>query len=147
VNSNTIRGIGSDDKTYGYGSRFTSANFGLQIPIFYAASKARIAASKINQELALNQTQIAKQSLDAQRKTAQLRYENSLQKQDYYSNKGQKLAAEIEKGVIRNLEAGMIDYANWLPMIAPAIATRNEAIMAYYQLLLAIIELNTLNNE
>ena len=147
VNSNTIRGVGGDEKKYGYGTRFTSAHLGLQIPLFLAATRARIAAGKVNQELAFNQTQIAKQGLAAQRRIAQLRYETCLRKQTYYKQTAQKLATEIEQGVTRNLESGLVDYTDWLPLIAPTIATRNEANMAQYQLHLATIELNYLNKE
>lgn len=50
----TMKGTGSDNITYDYSNRFQSIQIGLGIPLFFDSQKAKLNASKINQNISDN---------------------------------------------------------------------------------------------
>ena len=65
-NNMTMKGTGSDNITYDYSNRFQSIQIGLGIPLFFDSQKAKLNASKINQNISDNNYLLEKNALKNQ---------------------------------------------------------------------------------
>ncbi|GAB2797821.1 CusA/CzcA family heavy metal efflux RND transporter [Rhabdobacter roseus] len=98
------------DVFYGAGKRFHSVEAGLAIPIFRGASKARIEAGRISEELARNQLAVAEIQLGTQLRQAVRAYQATEQSLTLYEEQNLPLAGEIRAKATLAYEAGEIGY-------------------------------------
>lgn len=143
----SIRGMGADEKKYNAGHRFHSANVGIGIPIFTSAQKARIKASRINEQVSENNYNIEKQSLKNKLATAIIQYQQNKQTIQLYEAAYLKNIHTIKETAYRQFINGEINYLDFVMLNNQAIAIQNNYIDATHNLNQSIIELNYLNGR
>jgi cobalt-zinc-cadmium resistance protein CzcA len=143
----SIRGIGADDKAYTAAYRFQSAQFGLGIPLFFGAQKAKIGALKIDRQIAQYNYLVGVNSLQTAYSQALANYTKSKQAVDYYESSALGYADTIIKTANIQLQGGDINYLDWVMLINQAIATQSDYLDAVKALNLSVIDLNALTNK
>ena len=143
----SIRGIGADDKAYTAAYRFQSAQFGLGIPLFFGAQKAKIGALKIDRQIAQYNYLVGVNSLQTAYSQALANYTKSKQAVDYYEGSALGYADTIIKTANIQLQGGDINYLDWVMLINQAIATQSDYLDAVKALNLSVIDLNALTNK
>ncbi|WP_109744648.1 CusA/CzcA family heavy metal efflux RND transporter [Arcicella aurantiaca] len=140
--SGTIRGIGSDDVYYSLGSRFTTVQVGVNVPIFKSATKAKVAASKMYEEVAESAFLQQKQSLEKEFQKAFLMYQNNLATIQYYEQQALPNATQIIQTANKQFTNGDINYLDWVMLTNQAIGIQANYIDAIKELNLSIIHIN-----
>ncbi len=141
-NNMSMRGTGADDKTYGSGQRFQSAQIGVGIPIFAGAQKARINAARINEEISRQTYQAGGQALKSQYLSALAEYRKFLTAVQYYETTGLNNAALITTTANQQLSVGSINYLQWVQLINHATAIRSLYLDALMNLNSKAIDLD-----
>lgn len=141
-NNMSMRGTGADDKTYGSGQRFQSAQIGVGIPIFAGAQKARINAARINEEISRQTYQAGAQALKSQYLSALAEYRKFLTAVQYYETTGLNNAALITTTANQQLSGGSINYLQWVQLINHATAIRSLYLDALMNLNSKAIDLD-----
>ncbi|MFN5423141.1 MAG: CusA/CzcA family heavy metal efflux RND transporter [bacterium] len=112
---------GVAQKYYGPSSRFGVYQLGVGLPIFNGASRAKVKASKIGEEIA----QIHKQQLFDQLSTQYLqlkeRYLHYINAYNYYEKEGLVLAKKMISQATTRLTSGDIPYAEWALMVSQSL--------------------------
>ncbi|MFC4263908.1 CusA/CzcA family heavy metal efflux RND transporter [Ferruginibacter yonginensis] len=130
----SIRGVGADNKLYTASQRFNSVQVGLGIPLFNAAQKAKVKASKFNETVVDATINTEKAALQLQLKTAMEQYKKSME-----------LLAEFENGILKNnqliystalkqFNSGDINYLDFVQLINQCFVVTNQytsAVKAY----------------
>lgn len=143
----SVRGVGADNKLYTTAYRFQSAQFGLGIPLFFGAQKARIGALKIDRQIAQYNYMVGITSLQTAYSQALSSYTKSKQAVDYYENSALGYADTIIKTANQQLQSGDINYLEWVMLINQAIGTQSDYLDAVKALNLSVIGLNALTNK
>ncbi len=143
----SIRGIGADNKAYTTTYRFQSAQFGLGIPLFFGAQKAKIGALKIDKQIAQYNYLSGVNSLQTAYSQALANYTKNKQAVDYYEGSALGYADTIIKTASTQLQGGDINYLDWVMLINQAIATQSDYLDAVKALNLSVIDLNALTNK
>ncbi|HNP32925.1 MAG TPA: CusA/CzcA family heavy metal efflux RND transporter [Flavobacterium sp.] len=146
-NSATITGTGADNVLYDKSTRFQSAQFGLGIPLFGGAQKAKIKASKIAETIAENEFQKGKLEIQQQFSNAKSQYEKSLERLEYYEKTALPNAKIISATANKQFYNGEINYLDWVMLIHQSIAIQSDYINAINQYNDAIIQLNYLTSK
>lgn len=141
-NNMSMRGTGADDKTYGSGQRFQSAQIGVGIPIFAGAQKARINAARINEEISRQTYQAGGQALKSQYLSALAEYRKFLTAVQYYETTGLNNAALITTTANQQLSGGSINYLQWVQLINHATSIRSLYLDALMNLNSKAIDLD-----
>jgi cobalt-zinc-cadmium resistance protein CzcA len=141
----SMRGNGADNINYTGASRFQSLQFGLGIPLFFGAQKAKLNAAHLQKQIANQDYLIAEQQLknQIQALSAQLLsyQENNL----YYTSTALKQADLISKTAQQQYEQGLINYLDWVMLMNQAIQIESDYIDLKQKLNACKIELNYLN--
>lgn len=141
VNSMTMKGLGADDHYYTGSSRFNSAQFGLGLPIFYGAQKARVVSSNKLALLAQNRMELEQQQIK------QVYYKNyaalnsATARLKYYESLGQNNASVIATAATEQLSKGEINYLDFVLLVNQSVqmqAAYFDALQSYNQTLLQI---------
>ncbi|MCX2574633.1 CusA/CzcA family heavy metal efflux RND transporter [Pedobacter sandarakinus] len=140
----TMRGFGADDRLYNASKRFQAAQLGLGIPIFAGAQKAKIAAAKINEEIAGSNFEILKQQLNAQYEGAKTQYQFRLRDLDNYEKSVLKNADLIMVTADKQFVNGEINYLEWGILINQSINIRTSYLDLVRSLNQTVIQLNYL---
>jgi len=138
---------GVSQKYYGAGDRFNIFSLSLGLPIFNKATKARIRAGQLNEQVSKLVTESAALQLKTklQQVTEEFRkQERSLQ---YYEHTGLQQAELIMKNARLAYEKGEISYLEWSMLMNNAVTIQLRHIDAVYQYNLAIIELEYLTGK
>lgn len=146
-NNTSIAGTGSDDVLYDKSKRFQSAQFGIGIPLFGGAQKAKVEVSKISETLTQNELEREKQILQKQFKATLNTYNSSLQKLDYYEKTALPNAEIITKTANLQFLNGAISYLDWVILINQSIAIKSnyiDTVLAYNE---SVIQLNYLTSK
>ncbi|HTO14961.1 MAG TPA: CusA/CzcA family heavy metal efflux RND transporter [Edaphocola sp.] len=146
-NNSSMIGTGADDKYYGAHQRFHSVALGLGIPLFYGAQKAKINASKINEQLANNSYDIAFQKLDLALKSALLSYKKAKESADWFEEKGLKSAATIAHTATIQFVNGDINYLEWVLLMNQSVAIESDYLEILKQLKESIAQINYLHQQ
>ena len=143
----TMFGSGSDNKSYTYSSRFQSGQFGLGIPLFYGAQRARVKASGIQQQISENAFAAGK--LKFQNEFAQLtaQLQSFSTTANYFEQLGLKNAQLIMKTANLQFQNGDINYLDWALLSNQAISIENDYLEAIHHLNTVLIQFNYLNNN
>lgn len=84
----TMFGSGSDNKSYTYNTRFQSGQFGLGLPIFTGAQRARIKAAGIQQQIAEYSFSSGMIKMQSEYQLALQQLDNYRKAQTYYDETG-----------------------------------------------------------
>jgi len=108
---------GISQKYYGSGARFGIYQFGMGLPIFNGAIKARIRSSKIGLEIAeLNKIQKMDQ-INAQYQRLLNVYKQQINTYNYYVSEGLKMADEMITQSALRFKNGDISFAEWALLV------------------------------
>ena len=140
-------GSGSDNKSYTYSSRFQSGQFGLGIPLFYGAQRARIKAAGIQQQISENVFSTEKSKFESAYNQYVLQIESLSQTANYFEQSGLKNAELIIKTANLQFLNGEIDYLDWALLSNQAISIENDYLEAIHNLNTVVIQFNYLNNN
>ncbi|MCF8423501.1 MAG: CusA/CzcA family heavy metal efflux RND transporter [Bacteroidia bacterium] len=143
-NNMTMNGIGSDNKTYNYSTRFQSVQVGLGIPLFFGAQKAKISATKVNQSISENSYLIEKNSLQNQFQSIISQYQTNLETVSYYEKTALKNAKLINGTADKQFINGEINYLDWVMLTNQAINIESNYLDAVKNLNETIIQINYL---
>lgn len=140
----SARGIGPDDKFYSASDRFHAAQFSIGIPIFNAAAKSRIRASKINMLLAEGQYEQSKKQLMNDFQSVNLQYTLAADQLTYYEQSGLSNARLIADAAGKQLRAGEINYLQWVLLVGQSVDIESAYLDAVQQYNETVIRMNYL---
>lgn len=137
---------GVTQEYYGTGRRFHVASLSVGIPLFNAATKARIRAGKVNEEVARIHTQATEHQLKNQLQQLTEEYRKQQTSINYYEQTGLQQAELIVKSARLSFEKGEINYLEWTVLMNNAISIQMnylDAVHAYNQVIIATEYLTT----
>lgn len=146
-NNMTMKGTGADDRTYGAGNRFQSAQVSLGLPLFFSAQRARVKAAQVGELLAENNYETGLMQLQGGYRAALAdyrRYRTSLHYVEKVLLPGLPALAEVAN---RQLNSGNINYMEWVMLYNQVIAIRNEYLETQRLVNEAAIKLNYLQSK
>jgi len=132
------------EQYFGAGSRFSSAQVGMGIPLFTRAQKARIKASEKLELATAKASTLASLKLQAQLQEQWNAYTKYAQMVQYYKSSGLQQADVIIGMANLNYRNGAINYIEWGTLIGNAIDLQHQYVEAVKQLNLQRIELEYL---
>lgn len=143
-NNMTMKGTGSDNVTYNYSSRFQSVQVGLGIPLFFGSQKAKLTASKINQNISDNNYLLEKNALKNQYQALLNKYQTHSETVKYYENTALNNAKLISETADKQFINGEINYLDWVMLTNQAISIQSNYLDAIKNLNETIIQINYL---
>lgn len=146
-NSGTMQGTGADNRLYDRSTRFQSGQIGLGIPLLGGAGRARIAAAKIQQQMAENQYEGEKQLWRKQWNIARTDYESAREKLLYFETSALKNADQMVKTADVQFLGGDINYLQWVQIIHQSIGIQSDYLDALMQYNQAVSQLNYLHSK
>ena len=130
----------SIEKRVGY----TYVVAGVGIPLFTKAQKARIEASKINEQIADNQLQNTSFQLENQLITLKLDLEKFNTSLRYYQQSALPQTDLLLKTTWRNFKEGEIDYVEFFQNVSQATQIREEYLRTQLEYSLTVIQVERL---
>jgi cobalt-zinc-cadmium resistance protein CzcA len=112
---------GIAQKYYGAGTRFGVYTLGMGLPLFTGASKAKIKAAKIVEEIAGIQKQHQFDQLSTQYLQLRERYLSQMQSFTYYDKEGLLQAKNMISQATARLGAGDIPFAEWALLVSQSL--------------------------
>ena len=146
-NNTSIKGTGADNKVYGSSKRFNAVQFGIGIPIFAKAQKAKINSAKFTKQLAESNYSVGLKNLQSEYQAAILQYNKYLHTVQYFENTALKNASLITVTANQQLNNGNINYLEWVQVISQATSVKNDYTEAVKNLNESIIQLNYFTNK
>ncbi len=146
-NNTSIRGIGTDNKTYGSSTRFSSVEAGIGLPIFSKAQRAKVNSARFSRQVAESNYEVGKQTMLSEYQTALGQYHKYSQAVRYFEDKALKNAVAINAIASRQLTDGSINYLEWVQLVNQGITVRADYAEAIRNLNESIIRLNYFNNK
>lgn len=131
---------GINQKYYGSSDRFSVYQLGLGLPLFTGAAKARIKASRINEEMASIEKQQQLDQLNSQYAQLISRYTEQLAAFRYYEKEGLKLANDMMNQASVRLKAGDIAFAEWALLVNQSLQIRISHAASIHDLQMAEAE-------
>lgn len=142
--NSSMVGSGANDVYYGHSKRFQYGAIGIGIPIFYGAQKAKVAASKINEDIIQQNYTIASQKLRHAYQSQFVTYRNQLASLSYFEETALENSKLIKYTATQQFDSGEIDYLSWVMLINQAITIQNDYLDAVNRLNDSIIQLQFL---
>jgi cobalt-zinc-cadmium resistance protein CzcA len=130
----SIKGIGANDKYYNGAPRFQAAQVGLGIPLFFGAQKNKITASKVNEQVAKNEYELTLLQWQSFLQQMYIRYSNTKEKINYYESNTLKQSNSIGQIASQQLDAGAINYLEWVMLINQSATIQSEYLDALKEL-------------
>lgn len=93
---------------------------GVNVPIFKKAQQARIASSKINEQISNQHIQLIENQLESQLNILKIQYEKSKNSLEYYEKSALPQADLIIKTATKSYQAGEIEYVEFAQNITQA---------------------------
>ncbi|GAA3929691.1 CusA/CzcA family heavy metal efflux RND transporter [Chitinophaga oryziterrae] len=118
--------IGTEEKYYGGGDRFSSVNVGIGIPLFASAQRSRIKASNMLIQQRQQEIEATRQQLNTELQNAIRSYTRNRQLIDTYNATILKNAGVIISGVTKRLTSGEIGYLEWVILVNQALELRSN---------------------
>lgn len=140
----SMRGTGADNVFYNASAKFNSIQFGLGVPLFFGAQKAKINSSKTLELISENNYQMGLQTLNAEYQTAFRQYQTQLQTVKYFEDTALQNANIITKTANQQFENGYINYLEWTMLINNAVSIQSNYTDAVKELNQSIIQLTYL---
>ena len=146
-NSITIKGVGADDVYYSRSTRFNAIYAGIDIPLFYGATKHRLKALKIEQQIAENELKAGTQKLQSQIEKAKQEMSTQTQIVALFESSELKSANETIDAALLQLNKGNINYLEWMMLSNQVISIKTDYLNAVKNFNYSIIELNYLTGK
>ncbi|MEN9913711.1 MAG: hypothetical protein RL528_444 [Bacteroidota bacterium] len=143
----SINGIGADNLFYNRTTRFNSVQFGIGVPLFFGAQKAKINSNKTLELISENNYRIGLQTLNTEYYTVFKKYQNQLQTIKYFEETALQNANTITKTANQQFANGDINYLEWTMLINNALSIQSNYIDAIKDLNQFIIQLNYLTSK
>ena len=140
----TMKGTGSDNKTYTSSTRFQSVQLGLGIPLFFGAQKAKVNAAKISQSISENLYELEKMQLQNQYQRLLSQHQSNVSAVNYFETTGLKNVKLIFETANKQFVNGEIDYLDWVMLTNQAINLQSNYMDAIKNLNETIIQINYL---
>ncbi|WP_317897875.1 CusA/CzcA family heavy metal efflux RND transporter [Aurantibacillus circumpalustris] len=145
--SMTMKGTGADNISYTGSTRFSSAQVGIGIPLFFGAQKSKLSASKTNRIISENNYQQQQQQLVSELQSALTQYKNITETVVYFEKTGLKNADTIQEIANLQFKKGEINYLEWVVLTNQSIGLRNNYLDAVKALNETIIAINYLSSN
>jgi len=143
----SMRGTGADNLIYTGSTRFSSAQLGIGIPLFFGSQKSKISGAKTNRLIAENAFTEQQKILQTQSEIKILQYKSSLQTVYYFEKTGLPDALLISQTANKQFVGGEISYLEWGMLTNQSVAIQNNYLEALNRLNEIIISINFLNQN
>jgi cobalt-zinc-cadmium resistance protein CzcA len=138
---------GITQKYFGGGSRFGIYQLGIGVPLFNGATRAKIKASNINEEIAMLEKQLHQNRLNSQLNQLSVKFKQLLEAQQYYDGDGVKFASEILAQSSARLKSGDIPFSEWFMLINQSLQIKVAQAENIHQLSLVEAEYHYLTEK
>ena len=139
--------IDGQEQYFDSSERFEGFTVGLSIPIWFVPNRARVKAASYHEDIARNDYDTYKQSLEGQYDQAMQEYEKTLASLHYYNDYAVPNAKKMATQNWLAFQGGEIDYSTHLMNLRTAIGIREGQLTALRDHHLAIVRLNYLNGN
>jgi cobalt-zinc-cadmium resistance protein CzcA len=146
-NNQSFRGPASDQQYFTGANRFHSYKIGLGIPLVFGPLKARVAASKITEQIQKNNYEIVQQEIKVETETTWKLYERQLKAVSYYEEVALNDAKTITNAAWQQFERGEINYTEWALMVNHAMLIQSYYVDAIKELNRLVIKLHYLSSK
>lgn len=143
----SIKGTGADNIYFPANKRFSAVSFGIGIPLFTGAQKAKIKASKLSESIAENAYQNQVLNLETQYIATMSQYESYSQSVEYFENNSLTEAKIIQETANKQFINGEINYLDWVLLNNQAVVIQNNYLDLIKSLNESIINLNFLSSK
>lgn len=143
----SMKGVGANNIDYNHAPRFQSAQVGLGIPIFRSGQKAKITASKINEQVAANEYEVNLKKMQTDYAAVLLQYHKNQATVLYYENTALKNAEVIKTTANTQYQNGEINYLEWVLLMNQAVAVQSDYVDAIRNRNYSLLELNYYQNK
>jgi cobalt-zinc-cadmium resistance protein CzcA len=127
-------------------SRFSSVMAGINIPVFKAAQKSRVAASQLQYQRAGAEYLEAIRQQQLQLRQWLLQYRKAQQYLTYFEQSALKQARVLREQGMMQLTSGVISHLEWILLVNQSIQIEAEYFAALQEWNQAVIELNAYSN-
>ena len=141
VNSGSMIGTGADNINYNKMPRFNSVQMGVSFPLFNGGQKARVVASKLNENIAEKEYQLKEMALKNELEILILKLKTSKTNLEYFKTIGLKNAAIINKTANKQFSNGEINYLDWVQLMFQSISIENnylDTLKVYNETIISI---------
>lgn len=142
-----MKGMGANDMEYNSNLRFHSVQIGLGIPIFNSSQKSKINASKINEQVTINEYEVSLKNLQTDFAQAIKHYQKYQDAVLYFESIALKNVETLKTTANKQFLNGEINYLEWVLLMNQAIGIQNEYIEAVRSRNNAIAEINFYLNK
>lgn len=143
----SIRGVGADNRFYTSANRFRFVQLGIEIPLNYQASGARISALRINSEIAGNSYNAELKKIKAELSTLLMKLGTQTENLNYYEKTALPNARKMAATANAQFSSGEINFLGWSMLINQSLAVVSDYENLLMELNLNVLQLNYLSNE
>ena len=143
----SIQGTGADNVFYPKSARFNTFQFGVGVPLFFGAQKAKINSAKTLELMSENNYQLGLQTLKVEYQAAFKQYQTQLQTVKYFEDNALKNADLITNTANQQFANGDINYLEWTMLINNATTIQSDYVDALKILNQSIIQLTYLTSK
>ncbi|MEI2824643.1 MAG: Cobalt-zinc-cadmium resistance protein CzcA [Bacteroidetes bacterium ADurb.BinA245] len=142
-----MKGMGANNIEYNNTPQFHSAQIGLGIPIFAGSQKAKIKASKINEQVTNNEYEVNFKKTEADFAAAIRQYQKYQDAVRYFENTALKNAETIHTTANKQFLNGEINYLEWVLLINQSINIQSDYVEALHNRNNALAEIKFYQNQ
>lgn len=139
--SQTLNGL---NRTYGGGDRFSSYQLGVAIPFFSGANRARIAAAKLNEDIARSQLALNTTTLRGELQTLVQQHAKLQNTMRYFQQQALPQATLIISSSDAGFRSGDISYIQHLQNLTLASDIESEYLDTLYRFNQSVIDISTI---
>lgn len=118
--------IDNADRFFNQSNRFSSAQLGVAIPIFFSSQSARIRASAINRQIADIELMDSKSMLNTKYQQAIISLKQRMNALSYFENNALNNATAVIEAANTKFSQGAINYLEYTIVVNQAIAVRSD---------------------
>jgi cobalt-zinc-cadmium resistance protein CzcA len=112
------------EKFYEAGNRFSTAQVGISFPLFGKASKAKVRAAEIRQRVLQDEAAVAGEKLAGEFRWRLQEQQMLWDQLQQYQKHMLPDARLVQQTATQQLQAGELNYINWMMLVEPAFQTR-----------------------
>lgn len=129
------------------GTRFSSVNLGVSIPLTFGATKARIQSLDYEKQMVESNAKYQQQQISAQLSNAVSQYEQDIRQYEYYRNQAVPNAEKIVKAAQLGYRTGEISYVEYLFALQTATNIQLKSLESIQKVNESVININALTNQ
>lgn len=145
--NNSFIGTGADNKNYTASTRFNSVQVGVGIPIFKKAQKAKVTASKLQENILQTQYETEIMALRNQYQKLVSQYTSRVEIVKYFEDAELKNATVILQTANKQFVNGEINYLDYVMLTNQAISIQSNYIEALEALTESVIAISFLTSK